>query len=49
VVEKKGLNHCVGNFINFFKHLSDAEIKVSLGTIPHGRKELREGGFGAVL
>lgn len=47
IVDDGKVENCVGNFIDFFKFISehgydlDMELKVSEGTIPHGRKELR--------
>lgn len=48
-INEEGLDKCVGNFISTFKYLSDIELKVSAGTIPQGRDELRNAGYKDLL
>ena len=36
------LNRCVGNFINILKNYSEFELKVSMGTAPLNRNDLRD-------
>jgi len=36
------LDRCVGNFIRFMKHYSDIEMKLSLGTIPINKNDIKQ-------
>jgi hypothetical protein len=58
-VDDEGLNHCVGSFVEDFKHVNGAvakengtneiSIQISTATQPHGRDELRKAGYNELL